>query len=110
MRKLIQALIVTVTLASMALAQPSERQAVLQSLPEYPVLLKKLGIGGTVKLNAVIAPDGSVKKTNIDGGNPMLAEVACLAVKKWKYAPAAEASTVPVEMTFDSKSASVRIK
>ncbi|SRR6185312_9090956 len=110
MRKLIQVLIIAVTLAGMALAQPAERQPVLQSAPDYPALLKKLGIGGTVKLNAMVAPDGSVKKTKVDGGNPMLAEIACAAVSKWKYSPAAEASNVPVEMTFDSKSASVRIK
>jgi TonB family protein len=110
MRKFIQVLIIAVTLAGTALAQPAERQPVVQSVPEYPALLKKLGIGGTVKLNAVVAADGSVKKTKIDGGNPMLAEVACAAVSKWKYSPASEASTVPVEMTFDSKSASVRIK
>ena len=110
MRKFIQVLIVAVTLAGMALAQPAERQPVLQSAPEYPALLKKLGIGGTVKLNALVAPDGSVKKTKIGGGNPMLAEIACAAVSKWKYSPAPAASTVPVEMTFDSKSASVSIK
>jgi TonB family C-terminal domain len=109
-RKFIHALIIAVTLAGMALAQPSERQPLLQSAPEYPALLKKLGIGGTVKLDAIVAPDGSVKKTKIGGGNPMLAEIACTAVSKWKYSPAAQASTVPVEMVFDSKSASVRIK
>ena len=110
MRKFIQVLIIAVTLAGLALAQPLERHPVLQSAPEYPALLKKLGIGGTVKLDAVVAPDGSVKKTKIGGGNPMLAEIACKAVNKWKYSPATVASTVPVEMTFDSKSASVRIK
>jgi len=79
-------------------------------LPEYPAILKKLKIGGTVKLNALVAPDGTVKKTTIDGGNPVLAEVACNAVKKWKYAPASQETNVPVEITFDSQSAGVSVK
>lgn len=80
-----------------------------ETKPEYPALLKKMGIGGTVKLSAFVAPDGTVKKTKINGGNPMLAEIACAAVSKWKYAPA-QATIEPVEMTFDSKTASIDVK
>ena len=97
-------------LCTFAFGQPSARQLVAHPAPEYPALLKKLGIGGTVKLSALVAADGTVKKAKIDGGNPMLGEVACVAVKKWKFAPAAQSSTEPVEMTFDSKSASVQVK
>jgi len=78
-----------------AFSEAAERQAVTQPLPEYPAILKKLKIGGTVKLNALVAADGTVKKTTIDGGNPVLAEVASNAVKKWKYAPASRETNVP---------------
>lgn len=104
----ISALMFALTCA--AFSEAAERQPVKQPLPEYPAILKKLKIGGTVKLNAVVAADGTVKKTIIDGGNPVLAEVACNAVKKWKYTPAAQQSDVPVEITFDSQSASVSVK
>jgi hypothetical protein len=40
----------------------------------------------------------------------MLGEIACSAVKKWKFTPAAQSSTVPVEMVFEAKSATVQIK
>jgi hypothetical protein len=40
----------------------------------------------------------------------MLAEIARMAVSKWKYAPAAQTSNVPVEMVFEPKSASVSVK
>jgi TonB family protein len=96
--------------AAAAIAQADDRQPTLQVKPDYPTLLKRMGIGGTVKLNALVAADGTVKKTNIAGGNPMLGEIACSAVKKWKFTPAAQSSTVPVEMVFEAKSATVQIK
>jgi TonB family protein len=110
MKKKLQVLTLALTLIGAAVAQPAERQLLKQNTPEYPALLKKLGIGGTVKLSAEVAPDGTVKKTRIAGGNPMLAEIARMAVSKWKYAPAAQTSNVPVEMVFEPKSASVSVK
>ena len=110
MTKKFRILALALTLIGAAAAQPADRELVKQQVPEYPALLKKMGIGGTVKLSAVVAPDGTVKKTKIDGGNPMLAEIACMAVSKWKFAPAAQSSNVPVEMVFDAKSASVSVK
>ena len=110
MNKGVTILAVIFALTCGVFAQTVERHAVKQTLPEYPAILKKLKIGGTVKLNATVAADGTVKKTQIDGGNPVLAEVACNAVKKWKYAPATQESDVPVEINFDSQSASVSVK
>lgn len=111
MKKNLQILALTLMLLGAAVAQPSaERELLKQQTPEYPALLKKLGIGGTVKLTAAVAPDGTVKKTKIDGGNPMLGEIACMAVSKWKFAPAAQQTNVPVEMVFEPKSATVSIK
>ena len=110
MAKIVHTLALLLALGCAALAEPADRQLVREQLPEYPALLKKMGIGGTVKLSAVIGADGTVKKTTINGGNPMLGEIACGAVKKWKYAPASESTIMPVEMTFDAKSSTVRAK
>ena len=110
MKKTIQILALALTLASAAIAEQGERAVLREATPEYPALLKKMGIGGTVKLSATVAADGTVKKTKINGGNPMLAEIACTAVSKWKFAPASQTTTEPVEMTFDSKTASVSVK
>ena len=110
MSRLVQIIALMFALGCAAIAEPAERQPIKQTLPEYPPILKKLKIGGTVKLNALVAADGTVKKTKIDGGNPVLAEVASSVVKKWKYAPSSQETNVPVEMTFDSQSASVSVK
>ena len=110
MKQSYQILVLTIVLSGAAIAQPTDRQVLKQETPEYPALLKKLNIGGTVKLSALVAADGTVKKTKIDGGNPMLGEIACSAVSKWRFSPAAQSSSVPVEMTFDAKTASVSVK
>ena len=59
-----------ILLCCLAIAQPSDREVISQTAPEYPALLKKLGIGGTVKLSALVAADGTVKKTKIKGAIP----------------------------------------
>jgi len=110
MTKGVQVLALMIALGCAAIAELAERQAVKQTLPEYPAILKKLKIGGTVKLNAVYATNGKVRKTTIEGGNPVLAEVASSALKKWKYTPSSQETNVPVEMIFDSKLASVSVK
>ena len=110
MARVIRIVVIALALCSMALAEGSERQVVREQLPEYPVMLKKMGIGGTVRLSALVAPDGTVKGTKIDGGNPMLAELASSAVKKWKYTPATEQSSESIEFNFDAKLATVRVK
>ena len=110
MKNKLQLLALALLLMGAAVAQAADRQLLKQQTPEYPALLKKMGIGGTVKLSALVAADGTVKKTRIQGGNPMLGELACAAVNKWKFAPAAQATNEPVEMVFEAKSASVSIK
>jgi TonB family protein len=110
MAKILKTLAVVIALCGLAMGELSAREPVREQLPEYPALLKKMGIGGIVRVSAVVNPDGTVKTTKVQGGNPILGELACGAVKKWKYAPANEASNEVVEMTFDSKLASVRVK
>jgi hypothetical protein len=41
-----------------------------------------------VKVEAVVAPDGSAKTVEIKGGHPLLAQAAHDAVQKWKWVPA----------------------
>ena len=110
MAKVCRIVAIALALCCMGLAEGSERQVLREQLPEYPVMLKKIGIGGTVRVSALVAADGSVKGTKIDGGNPMLAELASNAVKKWKYAPAAQQSSESIEFNFDARLATVRVK
>ena len=110
MARVIRIFAIMVSLCCVGLAEASERQVLREQLPEYPVMLKKMGIGGTVRISALVAADGIVKGTNIDRGNPMLAELASSAVKKWKYAAASEQTKESIEFNFDAKLATVRVK
>jgi TonB family protein len=68
--------------------------------PQYPETLKRLGIGGTVRLQVTISPKGSVEGVEILGGNPILAEAAIAAVRQWVYAPAHSTTTLEVTIPF----------
>jgi len=76
------------------------RKVVSRVVPVYPDLAKKIGIKGTVRLIAVVAPNGSVKLTQPIGGNPLLVKSAEDAVLKWKYVPAGEETKELIELHF----------
>lgn len=75
-------------------------------MPSYPVLLRNLKIGGHVKILVTLDADGKVKQTTVRGGNPMLAELSCMAVKKWVAEPRTD-EKVEVEFNFDPASGQV---
>jgi outer membrane biosynthesis protein TonB len=62
MKKLLRMSALILALTCAALADPADRQLLREQLPEYPTLLQKMGIGGTVKLSALVAADGTVKR------------------------------------------------
>jgi TonB family protein len=70
-----------------AQTENNARKLIYRVEPEYPADLKRIGIGGYVRVEATISPSGTVEDATIAGGNPVLAEAAVKAVKKWKYAP-----------------------
>lgn len=84
-------------------AQESERKIIKKVEAQYPAILKRRGIGGTVKLKVFVNPDGSVKDVEVLGGNPALADAAEKAVRQWKFAPGAE-STISIAVNFDPNS------
>src|SRR5438270_5029319 len=55
--------------------------------PPYPDLAKKMNIVGTVKVEAVVAPNGTVKDVRVVGGHPVLATAALDAAKKCHFDP-----------------------
>ncbi|MGB2591988.1 MAG: energy transducer TonB [Candidatus Acidiferrum sp.] len=84
-------------------AQEADRKIVKKVEAEYPSILKRRGIGGTVRLKVIVRPDGAVKDVQILGGNPALADAAEKAVRQWRFAPGGE-STVTVAVAFDPNS------
>ncbi len=79
----------------------SDRKIVTRVEPEYPDALKRLYIGGVVRLEVEVAPNGVVKSTKLLGGSPILGQSSMKAVKQWKYAPAASDEVLTVKLEFD---------
>jgi TonB family protein len=82
-------------------AAKSERKLVTRVEPEYPAILRARQIGGTVRLEVTITAKGTVKSVALIGGNPILAEAAILAVKRWTYAPGEAVSSAQVSVEFN---------
>lgn len=85
-----------------AFAQETQiaRKVKVKITPIYPDLARKLGISGVVKVEIVIAPNGTVKSTKVIGGHPLLIDAAVEAVKKWRFEPAADETTGTIEFKF----------
>lgn len=79
----------------------SERKVVTRVEPEYPETLKRLYIGGVVRVEVVVTATGNVESMQLMGGNPILGQSTMKAVKQWKFASGAGKSTFTVSMTFD---------
>ena len=80
----------------------TSRKLLQSGKPEYPTILKSLAIGGVVRLNLRVLPNGTVAQVTVLGGNPVLAESGVKAVMTWKYAPAAAVSNETVILNFKS--------
>lgn len=78
-----------------------ERKVVTRLEPEYPEALKRLYIGGVVRVEAVIRPNGGVESTQLLGGSPILGQSAMKAIKQWKFSPATSKEKIVVQLEFD---------
>jgi protein TonB len=55
--------------------------------PVYPQLAKSARVQGTIKLQAIIAVDGTIKNLRLISGPPLLVNAAVEAVRRWQYKP-----------------------
>jgi TonB family protein len=78
------------------------RRAKTKVQPVYPELARKMNITGSVKVEVVVSPSGTVKEAKVVGGHPLLANAALEAVKKWRFEPAATESTGTVDFKFEA--------
>jgi TonB family protein len=79
----------------------SDRKVVTRVEPEYPETLKRLYVGGIVRIEAIVSAQGKVESVQLLGGNPILGQSAMKAVKQWKYSPAAAREKIVVRLEFD---------
>lgn len=77
------------------------RRAKSKVQPSYPELARKMNITGTVKVEVVVSPNGSVKEARVIGGHPVLANVALDAAKKWRFEPASVESSGVIDFKFE---------
>jgi TonB family protein len=79
------------------------RRAKSKVQPAYPELARKMNISGTVKIEVVVSPNGSVKDARVVGGHPVLANSALDAAKKWRFEPATGESTGIIDFKFEPR-------
>jgi TonB family protein len=87
--------------AGICYGQDVSRKVIKKVAAQYPSVLRQRGIGGVVKLRVLVAASGTVKDSQVIGGNAILADCAQKAVKQWMFAPAAADSYVDISVVFD---------
>jgi TonB family protein len=86
---------------SLAQEQPEAKRKIVSNMPPVsPELARKMQISGTVRVEAVITPNGKVKFTQVVGGSPVLAKAAVDAIEKWRWAPAPQETKELIELSF----------
>jgi TonB family protein len=89
-------------LCSTLLAQEAKRTMKTQGKPSYPELAKRMNVAGSVKVEVVVAPNGTVKSAKALGGHPLLIDSALAAAKNTKYEPAAEETKELITYNFSN--------
>jgi TonB family protein len=79
------------------------RRAKSKVQPAYPELARRMNIAGTVKIEVVVAPNGTVKDARVVGGHPVLAGAALEAAKKWRFEPAGSEASGVIEFKFEPR-------
>lgn len=59
-----------------------------------------MNIQGSVKVEVVVAANGTVKSVAIKGGHPLLAQAAQNAIREWKWEPSPRETVEPIEIKF----------
>ena len=93
---------------------PSFSAAYLRNAPPpYPLIARRKGVEGTVRLKVFVTRDGRPAQVQLDqsSGSPLLDEAALDAVRNWRFVPArrgqdAIESWVLVPIVFELKGAS----
>jgi TonB family protein len=82
-------------------AETMAKRIVTKVEPAYPEAARRAGTEGLVVLDAVIAPDGSVKRLRPVSGPDLLVQPATEAVQSWKFEPyLSSGQAVEVETTI----------
>jgi TonB family protein len=97
---LLLAIAVSCTLQVRAQSNEMKRPAKHLVTPTVPELAKKLNLTGTVRIEVTIAPDGTVKRSRVVGGHPVLAMAAQNAAEKSTFEPGPAETSEIIEFRF----------
>jgi len=78
----------------------ARRRLLERGATPYPSLALSMALQGVVKLDVLVAPDGTVKSIETKGGHPVLVQAAMNAVRRWKWEPAPRESHELVEVKY----------
>jgi len=82
-------------------AQDAGKRRVLNRVaPVYPTLARTMSLQGSVKIDALVSSDGTVKEVEVKGGHPVLVDAAADAVRRWRWEAAGHESHEMVEVRF----------
>jgi TonB family protein len=79
---------------------PSARKVLTRVNPQYPSMARNMNLRGVVRIEAVVAPNGTVKTAEVKGGHPLLGQAAQNAVREWKFEPAPHETREVIEVKF----------
>jgi protein TonB len=89
-----------VPVSSSAQESANKRKLLDHAAPAYPALARNMALQGVVKLEVLVAADGSVKTVDVQGGHPVLAQAAMNAVRRWKWEPRTHESREAIQLKF----------
>ena len=89
--------------AQQAQSEEMVRRAKSKVQPTYPELARKMNLAGTVKIEVVVLPNGTVKGARVVGGHPVLANAALEAAKKWRFEPASAETSGVIDFKFEPR-------
>jgi TonB family protein len=84
-RALVLAAVLSLVGVSTQAQESGRRRLLSRAAPAYPELARRMSLEGVVKVDALVAPDGTVKAAEVKGGHPLLAPAAVDAVLRWKW-------------------------
>ena len=99
-RALVLAAVLSLLGVSSQAQESGKRRLLSHEPPAYPELARRMSLAGVVKVDALVAPDGTVKSAEVKGGHPLLAPAAVDAVLRWKWESAPHESHEVVEVKF----------
>lgn len=77
-----------------------ERKTQVRVMPEYPEIARRMGISGTVRIEATVAPNGTVEKVMAQSGHGLLTGAAKAAVMQWRFVPSDNETKETVQVDF----------